>query len=336
MFVVPTVKGAAQSSSERTKLKATGGFDNMNEAKDIIERAQKYHERALGQLIADWEATQELAEAYDQLQIDVKLRTVGRFGTFIKRMSQRGTDRDMKFLTKLQGISIQQIEEYEAAAMEAKQFVKGTIAHGIAAGQSLRDLFRLFGTASVGTAIAKLSSARAWNGMRSKTNASIAVDTFVLGDITVGPALAIGGSVLASQGKEAMTEALRYEAKVNSEVAKIKVAIDYIQRVKRRTAELKGLVEYLNACVLRHFHDLEPYLASGEGNSTSLVDVMPTADNGQNPDSQTLTGNEVLNKFQQVALRVKALAEIIKQPILDSQGQLNPATDAIRAKYCAL
>jgi len=48
--------------------------------------------------------------------------------------------------------------------------------------------------------------------------------------------------------------------------------------------------------------------------------------------------NRELNatKFQQVALLIKALAEIMKTPVLDNEGQINPASVTIQAKYRAI
>ncbi|MDZ7957290.1 MAG: hypothetical protein RMY34_05205 [Aulosira sp. DedQUE10] len=42
------------------------------------------------------------------------------------------------------------------------------------------------------------------------------------------------------------------------------------------------------------------------------------------------------SKFQEVALLIKALAEIMKISIFDSEGLLNPATLTIQAKYKTL
>jgi hypothetical protein len=61
----------------------------MNEAKKIGERAQQRHEVAVSQLKAGWKVTNKLAEEYGQLQLDVLMRTVGRFVAFIERIGQR-------------------------------------------------------------------------------------------------------------------------------------------------------------------------------------------------------------------------------------------------------
>ena len=107
-----------------------------------------------------------------------------------------------------------------------------------------------------------------------------------------------------------MTKAREYEAQVNTAIANIEAAKDFMQQVKRRINELRALVESLNDLAVGGLNDLES---------------QPSFD--KNWDA---------TKFQQLALLVKALAEIMKTPVLDSEGQLNPATATIRAKYRTL
>ena len=83
-----------------------------------------------------------------------------------------------------------------------------------------------------------------------------------------------------------------------------------MQQVKWRITELSNLVESLNTYAVLGLNELES---------------LPSFDK-----------NRDANSFQQVALLVKALAEIMKTPVLDSQGNLNPATATIKAKYRTL
>lgn len=132
----------------------------------------------------------------------------------------------------------------------------------------------------------------------------------MLGGITVGPAVLIGGFVLAGEGEKALTKAREYEAQVNTAISKIEAAKDFTQQVKRRITELSNLVESLNDNAVLGLNELE---------------TLPSFDK-----------NRDASKFQQVGLLVKALAEIMKTPVLDSVGNLNPATATIKAKYRTL
>ncbi len=159
----PLIFGAiALASTLFGGAKAVEGFSNINEAKEMGERAQQRYDRAVSLLKAEWQLTQQLAEEYAQLQLNVKMRTIGQFIAFIERIGQRGPQSDKQFLEGLEGISIQQIKEYKAAVLEAEQFVKGgfkAVGPAAAAGQGALGLVGLFGSASTGTAISGLSGA---------------------------------------------------------------------------------------------------------------------------------------------------------------------------------
>src|SRR6476469_2101219 len=114
IFVIPFIMGAlAAAGAAYGSVKGSEGMGKMNEAKEIGERAQHRHEKAVSDLKVDWEAANRLAEVYGQLQIRVRHRTIGRFVAFIERIGQKASQSDMKFLAGLEGISIQQLKEYK-------------------------------------------------------------------------------------------------------------------------------------------------------------------------------------------------------------------------------
>ncbi|MEH2457958.1 hypothetical protein [Nostoc sp.] len=293
----------------------------MNEAKEIGERAENCHLYAVSELKVDWEATNKLAEEYGQLQLDVMMNTIGGFVDFIERNIGKAKQSENKFLEGLEGISVQQIKEYKAAAVEAEQFFKGgakAIGAAAAGYGGAMSLATSVGVASTGTLIGGLSGAATWNatlawlggGSLVTGGGGMALGSLVLGGITVGPAVLIGGFVLAGEGEKALTKAWEYNAQVNTVIVKIEAARDFMQQVRQRIAELGDLFEYLNKCTILGLQELES---------------LPS-----------FNKNRDASKFQKVALFVKALAEIMKTPVLDSEGQLNPVTATIKAKYLTL
>ncbi|MEH2233170.1 MAG: hypothetical protein V7K71_26645 [Nostoc sp.] len=59
--MIPLILGAiALGTAAFGAVKGAEGFGNMNEAKEIGERAQNRHSYAVSELKADWEATNEL------------------------------------------------------------------------------------------------------------------------------------------------------------------------------------------------------------------------------------------------------------------------------------
>jgi hypothetical protein len=317
--MIPLILGAvALGTAAVGAMKGSEGVGNMNEANEIGKRAQEKHERAVRQLKADWEATNKLAEEYGQLQLNVKKCTIGRFVTLIERIGQRASQSELLFLEGLD-ISTQQIKEYKTTAMEAEDWFKGSVSAtvaGAAAGSSAVTLAssvgtvtvtRFFGLWATEVGISQLGGAAA----RSATLAwlggsSMAVGGLVLGGITLGPALMVGGFQIAGKGEEALTKVREYEAKVNAEIAKVEAAKDFLRQVKRRIVELSDLVHDLNIRTELGLDELE---------------------------TKAFERSRDAGKFQQVLLLVTALGEIIKTSVLDSEGQLNPGAATIQAKY---
>ena len=321
---IPLILGAiALGSAVFGGVKATEGFGNMNTAKEIGKRAQQQHETAVSQINTDSLATNELAAEYGQLQIDVITNTIGRFIDFIERIGQRNKQTEREFLEGLDGVTPEQVREYKAAAIEAGQFFTGGVK---AAGAALAGyggamgLATSVGVASTGTLIGSLSGAAAWNatlawlggGSLAAGGGGMALGSVVLGGITVGPAVLIGGFVLAGEGEKALTKAREYEAQVNIAIAKIDAAKDFMQQVRQQINELSYLVESVNNYAVIGLNELE---------------AIQSFDKNREQDA---------TKFQQVALFIKALAEIMKTPVLDNEGQINPASVTIQAKYRAI
>jgi hypothetical protein len=315
IFIIPIILGAAAlGTAAFGVVKGVSGISDIQDAKEIGEKAQKRHKKAVKRLEKEWENTQELAQEYGQLQIKVKAVTIGRFIAFIERIGQRGST-DKQFLEGLDGISVQQLKEYKAAALEAEKFAKGgfkALAAGAAGGYGATTLATSVGIASTGTAISGLSGAAATNatlawlggGSLAAGGGGMALGSLVLGGITVGPALAVAGFVIGGQGEKALTKAWEYEAQANVEIAKLDEARDFLKRVQRRIDELGNLVTDLDNRAILALNELESH----------------PFDKNQDTD---------VSKLQRLLMLIKALAEIMKAPVLDSQGKLNPVTNRL-------
>lgn len=318
ILIIPIILGAAALVTAGFGIAAgVDGVSKIEAANKLGKAAQKKYQRKQKSLESTLKATQDLAKEYGQLQIQIKLQTIGRFVAFIERIGQQASQSDMKFLQGLEGVSPQQMQEYKTATLEAERFAAGgftAVGAAYAAGQGTVALVGLFGTASTGAAIGGLSGAAAWNatlawlggGSLAAGGGGMALGTLVLGGIAIGPALMIGGFVLGGQGEQALTEARRYEAKANTEIAKLDVFEDFLGQVQRRIIELKDLVNNLNNRAIEGLAELE---------------------------SKPFVRERDAAKFQQVALLIKALAEIMKTPVLDTEGNLNQATATLKAKY---
>ncbi|MCC5646871.1 hypothetical protein LC607_28935 [Nostoc sp. CHAB 5824] len=321
--MIPLILGAAAlATGAFGALKGAEGIGNMNQAKEIGEQAQQKYESSLQNLKATWEITNQSAETYGQMQLRIKQGTISNFIAFIERIGQRASQNNLDILTGLD-ISTQQIQEYKTEVIKAEQWVKGGVSAAVAAsaaGSGAVTLARGVGTVTVSkffglwaseVAISQVGGAAAWTGAITWLGGgtSMAVGGAVLGGITLGPALMVGGFQLAGKGEEALTKAREYEARVNIEIANIEAAQDFLLQVKRRTVELANLVCNLNNRAKSALQELE---------------------------AQPFNRDRNASKFQEVALLIKALAEIMKIPILDNKGLLNPATLTIQAQYKTL
>jgi hypothetical protein len=213
--------------------------------------------------------------------------------------------------------SVQQIQEYKAVAVAAEHyFMTGAKAAGAAAagyGGAI-TVATSIGIASTGTAISSLSGAATTNAMLAwfgggavaAGGGGMAVGVWVLGGITAIPALAIGGFFAAREGEKAMTKAREYVAKVNKAVTEINAAEEYSQQVKQRITELSGVFESINTHAVQSLNQLE---------------------------SQPFDSKRDAEKFRQVGTLMKSLIEILKTPVLNSDGKLNLGSVTVIEKY---
>lgn len=338
IFIIPIILGAAALLTAGAGVAAgVDGVSKMEEAKKLGKAAQERYERKRKSVENTLQATQDLAEEYGQIQIQVKLQTIGCFVAFIERIGQKASQSDMEFLEGLEGVSPQRIQEYKAAALEAKRFTTGGVAAvgaAYAAGQGTVALIGLFGTASTGAAIGGLSGAAAWNatlawlggGSLAAGGGGMALGTLVLGGIAVGPALMIGGFVLGGQGEKALTEAHRYAAQANTEIAKLDAFEDFLSQVQRRIIEQRDLVNGLNSKALDSLVELESRVFMRTGVWIKDEEKLDIGSIDFNPERDAA-------QFQQVALLIKTLVEIMKIPVLNAEGNLNQDTAELKAKY---
>lgn len=315
--MIPFIFGAAAVGTAAYGLfKGAEGASDILSAKERGESTQAKYQTSLACLDRDKERTNEMIEEYGQLKLWIASITVRRFVDFIERTGRKASQSEQEFLEDLD-ISPQQISQYRAVAINAESTLNGVVMAGAAAGAAYSGAMGLatsVGVASTGAAISGLSGAAATNatlawlggGALSAGGGGMALGSLVLGGITVGPALAIGGFVLAGQGEEALTKIRKYEAEVNVAVEKIQVLHDMLRQVRNRLLELEELLQELDY------------------RSQKLLDEL---------EACTFNPQQDAELFQKVALLIKALVEIMKVPLLGTSGELNPAIEKVVNHY---
>ena len=167
-------------------------------------------------------------------------------------------------------------------------------------GRDRLALTGFLGKGSIGTAFGGTIDATTigWLSGGSLTAAGgtgMAFGSLMLGGFIAAPILTIGGLMLGKYGGKALAESSRYEESVNAEIAKLNAFEDFLGHVQRRIIELKQLVTNLND---RAIHGL-----------TAI-------------ESRNFSYERDAEKLQQVTLLIKTLAEVMKTPVLEANGNL--------------
>ena len=118
IFIIPIILGAVALITAGVGVTAgANGVSKMDEAKKIAKAAQRRYEQDQKSVERAFQVTQQWAEEYGQLQIQVKIETMGRLVAFIERIGQRASQKDLEFLEGLEGVSPHQIQEYKISAI---------------------------------------------------------------------------------------------------------------------------------------------------------------------------------------------------------------------------
>ncbi len=89
IFIIPIILGAAALVTAGVGVSAgADGVSKLQKAEKIGKSAEQRYKKANKSLEKKFQATQKFAEEYGQLQINVKINTIGRFIKFISRIDR--------------------------------------------------------------------------------------------------------------------------------------------------------------------------------------------------------------------------------------------------------
>lgn len=237
---------------------------------------------------------------------------------------------DSNFESANEEVRAQNIEI--SSMITALQSITGGSLAGLAvAGGSYFGVMAL-GTASTGTAIGSLSGAAATNatlawlggGSLASGGAGVAGGTAVLGGVVVGPALAIAGTIMATNASKKKDEAYSNLQRVRIGIKKLKVITSRLSVIERYSSECHNtLAELLNYWSKKPLKALQSY-----------------ADRNITFKDLTLEEREVV--FANYAFYY-TIYEFVKQPIVSERGDRvlerpkrlaeSKLEDEIRKKY---
>ena len=237
--------GAAAALGATGVVKGAKAVSTMNDAKDLGERAERRHRRKLNELNESRDETNNKFEELGKLKLDIFSEQIYHIVQVLKQQKDAGSTLvgfDSKFSTD----ELKQMETMAIQSIELERGLLSGAAGGALAGLGAYGSVGFLATASTGTAISTLSGAAATNATLAWLGGgSLAAGGFgmtggmiALGGIVAGPALAIGGFMLASKAEEALTKAYQYSAEVDEAVEKMDLIEEGLMGLRENANEV--------------------------------------------------------------------------------------------------
>ncbi len=248
--LIPVLLGGASLVAGIAGVKK--GFDakaNLDKAKEIGNSAKRKHEKAVKDLESVRNLVNEKLVDLGRLKVNILQTQIKHLVDTIKRYSKKDSKSTIKdFESKISTEELQKMERLFVKDLELGSSVGSGAVSGALAGFGAYGGVQALAAASTGTAISSLSGAAATNatlawlggGSLAAGGFGIAGGTAVLGGVIAGPALAVAGFMLASKAENALTEAEKYEAKVDKAVAEIGVAKEILHGVIANANEMSA------------------------------------------------------------------------------------------------
>ncbi|MCK0912238.1 hypothetical protein BFR85_004185 [Acinetobacter pittii] len=246
--------GAAAALGATGVFKGAKAVGSLKEAKEIGNEAESKYNLALYELEEEKDKTNSALEELGRLKLNIFTHQIKHTIDVIKK-SKEASGKLENFESS---ISIDELKEMEAMVFNSLRLEAGLLAGttgGALAGLGAYSSVGFLASASTGTAISGLSGVAATNatlawlggGSIASGGFGMAGGMIALGGIVAGPALAIGGFMLASKAEEALTKAVDYAAQVDKAVAELDMLgvalIGIRQNVDEVTDTLNELVQ---------------------------------------------------------------------------------------------
>lgn len=230
--LIPVLLGGASLLAGAIGVKkGLDAKEDFDRAERIGKSAQRRHENVVANTKKSQERTTALLVELGTLRKNIATNELREFIEKVGNANLRNISREeldqMKNLVK------------ESLAFDAKVgSLAGTVASGALAGFGATGSVGLLATASTGTAISSLAGAAATNatlawfggGALAAGGLGMAGGTAVLGGLVAGPALAVGGFMLANKAEEALEKARDYETKADNAIAGLNRIIAYLDK----------------------------------------------------------------------------------------------------------
>lgn len=303
---------------------AIGGVANMIQGRRKMRRAHQDAAEAddryrleLADTQRATDATSARLKAYGLRQEAALEAVVARMIDFMRRNDQTVSERASDLLDGVMA-DPQDLGQFAGARVTAQGVAGHLVTTAVATAATYTAVpvvVAAYGTASTGTAIAGLSGAAAQNatmawlggGSLATGGGGMALGAVVLNAVAIGPAILVGGLVMNGKGEQALTEAKRH-------CANIETSIGEQQRLRTRLTLIDKRVQELD-------HLLKRVVRRG----TKALDDLEAAE-PFDPDAHA----ELFRRALSFAL---AGRDIVNVPVLDPDGSITPDTDRLLVLY---
>lgn len=235
----------------------------MNDnAQNIINNSENRHKTALNHLEEAKKDTTDSLEKLGKLKLNIWNNTLNDFLYMIKQIKENSKiEGEVKLDEELQhAISQEDFNEINTISIEMSSNLKnGTTAIGTSGlvAFGVGNAISGFSSIGVGTALSSISISAlngtvAWLGGGAIATTGAAAT--LLGGIVLGPALAIFGGLSASKAKENYSNALSFEAKVNTEIETISLAKSRINAIEQISIQVFNQIQILQEQVKKEIN----------------------------------------------------------------------------------
>lgn len=249
--------GAAAALGATGVVKGAGAVSNLKKAKEIGESAERHYDRKTQELDETRDATNACFEDLGRLKVEIFSNQIKHIVRVLHEANnQHAKSHIIGFNSEFTVEELMEMERMVEVALDLDLNAAGSLATGALAGLGVYGAVPMIGAlASTGTAISTLSGAAATNatlawlggGSLAAGGFGIAGGSLALAGIVAGPALAVGGFMLASKAEEALTEARRYRSKVREAVAEMDLVKTNLMGLQTNANEIEhALVEMVD------------------------------------------------------------------------------------------
>ena len=320
--LIPILGGAIAAATAGVGIKK--GIDAKNDmdlAKSVNQEAQSIAKKAEESIKRTKEYTAKTIEFLGRRKIDILSGSVNDFVTVFEQIKNidfqesEGLDELKNFNPQSPGFI-----QLKKVSMEASEItVNGLAALGSGAllafgtyNVVMGGLGGLLVTATTGTALSSLSGAAAVNatlawlgGGAVGVGFGMAGGMAVLGGLVAGPALAVGGSLLAKQADKAYWDAHSNREKAKTFAEQAEGICSTLRAINKRAAHLQELLSKLN----------QPF--------TELVADMRSIIRNSGTDWKTYTSGDKRQIYKCVQL-AQVIKMVLDTSLLNESGELLP------------